>query len=144
MSKVTFQRCIAQLALFAMVLASLMPTLGLAFPMASAKNFTQEICSSQSQKRVIQVITTQGKLLATALDVQPQSQPNALNHHLKHCPFCQLALDDMVMPLHNPAYVLFQQAQARVALGVYQAPVVVSFDETAHHTRAPPASASRS
>lgn len=139
MNSTRYQRLIAQVAIFAILLTSLVPTLSLAFPMASAKNFTQEICSTQGQKLVIQVITTQGKLLATALDVQPQSQPNALNHHLKHCPFCQLAIDDVLMPSANPAYVLFQQAQVRLALSVYQAPVVASFDATAHPTRAPPA-----
>lgn len=126
------------MALMAIMLAALVPSLSLAFPMQSGKSFVQEVCSSQGSKLVIQVVTTQGKLRATLIDYQPSQKPVSLSHHLNHCPFCHMAMDDVVMPSHSPAYILFQQAQADIALSDYQAPVVSNIYPTAHPTRAPP------
>ena len=126
------------MALMAIMLAALMPTLTVAFPMQSGKSFVQEVCSSQGNKLVIQVITTQGKLRSTLIDYQPSQKPVSLSHHLNHCPFCQMALDQVTIPAHSPAYILFQKTQATIALSEYQAPVVSSFYPTAHLSRAPP------
>ncbi len=126
------------MALMAIMLAALMPTLTVAFPMQSGKTFVQEVCSSQGNKLVIQVITTQGKLRSTLIDYQPSQKPVSLSHHLNHCPFCQMALDQVAIPSHSPAYILFQKTQATIALSEYQAPVVSSFYPTAHLSRAPP------
>ncbi|AKR44554.1 hypothetical protein ACJ67_03550 [Methylophilus sp. TWE2] len=128
----------ARMALMAIMLAALMPTLTLAFPMQGGKTFVQEVCSSQGSKLVIQVITTQGKLRSTLIDYQPSQKPVSLSHHLNHCPFCQMALDQVTIPSHSPAYILFQKTQATIALSEYQAPVVSSFYPTAHLSRAPP------
>jgi len=133
-----FQRWVARMALMAIMLAALVPTLSLAFPMQGGKTFVQEVCSSQGGKLVIQVLTTQGQWRATLIDYQPSQKPVSLSHHLNHCPFCQMAMDDIVMPSHSPAYVLFQQAQAAIALSEYQSPVVSHFYPTAHTSRAPP------
>ena len=127
------------MALLAIMLAALVPTLSLAFPMQAGKSFVQDVCSSQGSKLVIQVITTQGKQLPTLLDIKPAQKPVSLGHHLNHCPFCHMAMDDVVMPGHSPAYVLFQQQQADIALTAYQPPVVTSFTPSAPTTRAPPA-----
>lgn len=126
------------MALMAIMLAALMPTLTVAFPMQSGKTFVQEVCSSQGSKLVIQVMTTQGKLRSTLIDYQPSQKPASLNHHLNHCPFCQMALDQATIPAHNPSYSLFQKTQAQIALSEYQPPVVSSFYPTAHLSRAPP------
>lgn len=126
------------MALMAIMLAVLMPILTVAFPMQSGKTFVQEVCSSQGNKLVIQVITTQGKLRSTLIDYQPSQKPVSLSHHLNHCPFCQMALDQVTIPAHSPAYILFQKTQATIALSEYQAPVVASFYPTAHLSRAPP------
>lgn len=126
------------MALMAIMLAALVPSLSLAFPMQSGKSFVQEVCSSQGSKLVIQVVTTQGKLRATLIDYQPSQKPVSLSHHLNHCPFCHMAMDDVVVPTHSPAFILFQQAQADIALSDYQAPVVSNIYPTAHPTRAPP------
>ena len=126
------------MALMAIMLASLMPTLTVAFPMQGGKTFVQEVCSSQGSKLVIQVMTTQGKLRPTLIDYQPSQKPVSLSHHLNHCPFCQMALDQVTIPSHSPAYILFQKTQATIALSEYQAPVVSSFYPTAHLSRAPP------
>ncbi|TXG97215.1 MAG: DUF2946 domain-containing protein [Nevskiaceae bacterium] len=128
----------ARMALMAIMLAALVPSLSLAFPMQSGKTFVQEVCSSQGSKLVIQVVTTQGKLRATLIDYQPSQKPVSLSHHLNHCPFCHMAMDDVVMPTYNPAYILFQHAQADIALSDYQAPVITTVYTTAHLTRGPP------
>jgi hypothetical protein len=128
----------ARMALMAIMLAALVPSLSLAFPMQSGQSFVQQVCSSQGSKLVIQVITTQGKLRATLIDYQPSQKPVSLSHHLNHCPFCHMAIDDVVMPAYNPAYILFQHAQADIALSDYQAPVVSTVYTTAHLTRGPP------
>ncbi|WP_242402176.1 DUF2946 family protein [Methylophilus sp. OH31] len=133
-----FQQWMARMALMAIMLAALVPSLSLAFPMQSGKTFVQEVCSSQGGKLVIQVLTTQGKLRATLIDYQPSQKPVSLSHHLNHCPFCHMAMDDVVVPSPSPAYILFQQAQANIALSEYRAPVVSNFYPTAHTSRAPP------
>ncbi len=126
------------MALMAIMLAALVPTLSLAFPMQAGKSFVQDICASQGSKLVIQVVTTQGKQLPTLLDFKPSQTPASLGHHLNHCPFCHLVMDDVVLPEHRPAYVLFQQAQQAIALNTYQPPVVASYTPSALTARAPP------
>ncbi len=126
------------MALMAIMLASLVPTLSLAFPMQQNKSFIGEICSTQSSKLLVQVMTTQGKQLSTLIDYKPSQKPVSLSHHLNHCPFCHMALDEVTLPAHSPAYILFQQTQTGIALSEYQPPVVSSFYPTAHTSRAPP------
>lgn len=126
------------MALMAIMLAALVPSLSLAFPMQSGKNFVQEVCSTQGNKLLIQVVTTQGKQLSTLIDYKPSQKPVSISHHLNHCPFCHMSMDDVVLPSPNPAYVLFQHAQAQLALDGYQAPFISSFYPTAHTSRAPP------
>jgi Protein of unknown function (DUF2946) len=137
MGTLKFQRWMARMALLAIMLAALVPTLSLAFPMQAGKSFVQDVCSSQGGKLVIQQ-------LPTLLDLKPTQKPASLGHHLNHCPFCQMAMDDVAMPAHSPAYVLFQHIQAEIALSSYQAPVVFSYTPSAHTTRAPPAHSSLS
>lgn len=132
------------MALLAIMLAALVPTLSLAFPMQAGNSFVQDVCSTQGSKLVIQVITTQGKQLPTLLDLQPAQKPASLGHHLNHCPFCHMAMDAVTIPSHRPPYVLFQQAQKQLALTEYQAPVVASYTPSALTTRAPPQSPSLS
>ncbi|WP_235559654.1 MULTISPECIES: DUF2946 domain-containing protein [unclassified Methylophilus] len=138
MVTVKFQKWMARMALMAIMLASLIPTLSLAFPMQNGGTFMQQICSTQGSKLLVQVITTQGKQLSTLIDFKPSQKPVSLSHHLNHCPFCHMALDEITLPAPNPAYILFQQAQAEIALSEYQPPVVSSFYPTAHPSRAPP------
>jgi hypothetical protein len=132
------QRWIARLAIMAMLLVSLVPTLSLAFPMQQGNSFIGQICSTQGSKLLVQVMTTQGKQLSTLIDYKPSQKPVSISHHLDHCPFCHMALDHVTLPAHSPAYILFQQAQAGIALSDYQPPVVSSFYPTAHTSRAPP------
>ena len=142
MGKTKFQRWVARLALMAMLLVSLVPTLTLAFPMkangGSATSFMQEICTTSGQKLYINVVTTQGKQIQTALDFQPSQKPASLTHHLNHCPFCSIQLDVVLDIPVNPAYALYQIAQTRLALADYVSPVVSPVFQTAQPLRAPP------
>ncbi|WP_255337138.1 DUF2946 domain-containing protein [Methylophilus sp. 5] len=131
-------KLIARLAILAMLLVSLVPTLSIAFPMQSGKTFMGEVCSTQRSKLLVIVTTTQGKQLSTQINFKPSEKPVSLNHHLNHCPFCNMALDQVALPTYSPAYILFQQAQASIALSEYQPPVVSNFYPTAHTSRAPP------
>lgn len=126
------------MALVAIMLTALVPTLSLAFPMQSGKTFLQEVCSTQGNKLLVPVVTTQGKQLSTLIDFKPSQKPVSLSHHLDHCPFCHMAMDELTLPPHNPAFVLFQQVQATLALSDYRAPVAASTYPTAHPSRAPP------
>lgn len=132
------RRLIARLAIMAMLLVSLVPTLSIAFPMQQGSSFAQEVCSSQKVKLLVQILTTTGKQVSTLIDSEPSQKPVSLSHHLNHCPFCNLAIDKVVLPSHSPPYVLFQQTQASISLSNYQSPVVFSFTPSTHTTRGPP------
>jgi hypothetical protein len=137
MRHVKVQRLIAKVAVMVMLLISLVPTLTIAFPMHESHGFIQQICTTQGGK-LIQVSTTQGKQLSMVINYKPSEKPVSLDHHLNHCPFCHIAVDKIMVPSHNPAFVLYQQAQTRIALGDYHSPVISNFKPTAHTSRAPP------
>lgn len=132
------QRMIARIAMMAMLMISLVPTLSIAFPMHNQTSFIQQVCSSTQGTKVIQVITTQGKQISTFIKYKPSEKPISLDHHLNHCPFCHISADQVVVPSQNPSFVLFQLAQTKIALSSYKAPVVSNFKPTAHTSRAPP------
>lgn len=137
-----FQRLVSYMALIAMCLATLVPSLSMAFPAQTSKGFVQEICSRSGTKLYLTVATTKGNQVSTALDFnpaqKPASVPSTLDHHLNHCPFCHMSMDDVVMPASNPAYVLYQLALAKQQQTVYIQPVVTEVFQTAHPSRAPP------
>lgn len=129
---------VARVALLAMLLTALLPTLSMAMPQSSGRQMVQEICSSQGNKLLIQVMTTQGQWRATLIDYQPAKKPVSLGQHLAHCPFCHGVSDAPVLPVSNPAYVLYQQAQQRVVWQDDASPAVSTVFFAAHPTRAPP------
>lgn len=131
-------KVVAKLAVAAMLMVSLVPTLTLAFPAQNSKSFAQEICSRQSGKLLITVITTQGKQRPTLIDYQPSQKPVSLSHHLNHCPFCFTALDDIFIPLPDSTTLLLQQPQANNTFRHYQAPSFPCVYQTANSPRAPP------
>ena len=63
------------IALFAIVFASLAPSISHALAAKNGTSFAQEICTSNGQKISIQVITTQGQQLTTELSVKNDEQP---------------------------------------------------------------------
>lgn len=138
MFKKALTKVIAKLAVLAMLMVSLVPTLTLAFPTQNSKSFVQEVCSRQSGQLLIQVITTQGKQLSTLIDYQPSQKPVSLSHHLTHCPFCSMALDDIFIPAQGPTALLFQQLQVNSTFRHYQTPSITGVYITANAPRAPP------
>lgn len=131
-------KVVAKLAVAAMLMVSLVPTLTLAFPAQQSKSFAQEICARQSGKLLITVITTQGKQRSTLIDYQPSEKPLSLSHHLNHCPFCFMALDDIFIPAADPTVSLLQHPQENNTCRHYQAPFFSCVDLTANTPRAPP------
>ncbi len=78
-------------ALFAIVFASLAPSISHALAAKQGVNsFVQEICTTNGEKITIQVVTSQGRLLATELNAQKKQSTSTktLISHLNHCPFC--------------------------------------------------------
>jgi len=97
---------INKIALFAIVFASLAPSVSHAIAAAQGINsLTQEICTSNGETITIQVITTQGQVLDTALTSADETAPtnSSALHHLNHCPFCSNPnTDHGVEPPHVP------------------------------------------
>jgi Protein of unknown function (DUF2946) len=82
-------RLIHKFALFAILFASLAPSISHAFATnAGVNSFAQEICTSAGKKVNIQVKTTKGQYLSVAFALKQTQQPNNMAKHLAHCPFC--------------------------------------------------------
>jgi hypothetical protein len=132
-------RWMHKVALFAILFASLAPSISHALVShQDAKGFLQEICSTGGKKLFIEVVTTQGKQLQAGLDIKPGSQPASIAHHMNHCPFCHAGVVDIAIPSFNPAFELYLAQQVSQQRFDYHAPVVLTFIQIAHLTRAPP------
>jgi Protein of unknown function (DUF2946) len=127
-----------KVALFAIVFASLAPSISHALASQdSSKNFFQEICSSTGNKVVIQVITTQGRHLATEFSTNKPQAPKSLDMHLEHCPFCaNQAFAADLPPKHSEIIALLELTAQKAA--EYAAPVVVSRTYDSPPSQAPP------
>jgi len=127
-----------KVALFAIVFASLAPSISHALASQdNSKNFFQEICSSSGNKVVIQIVTTQGRHLATEFAIDKSQAPKSLDMHLEHCPFCaNQAFAADLPPKHAEIIALLELTAQKAAL--YAAPVVVSHTYTLPPAQAPP------
>lgn len=132
-------RLIGKVALFAIVFASLAPSIShaLANP-NNPQGFMQQICGVGGQKLYIQVITTQGQQIQAALDTKPGSQPASINLHMNHCPFCHAGVAGVVIPTRSPTYTLFLAEQEKTQRHVYQIAAIPTTIQSAHFTRGPP------
>ena len=84
-------RWVHKVALFAIVFASLAPSISHALAAQQGINsFVQEICTTNGETITIQVVTNQGQQLSTELRAEeaPSSPATSIVHHLNHCPFC--------------------------------------------------------
>ena len=106
---------LGKVALFAIVFASLAPSISHALQANSGEGFVQEVCTTSGEKITIQVITTKGQQLATDLNKQTSSEksPTGIQHHLQHCPFCaNPSTDAAIQAPHAPIIaILASQAQ---------------------------------
>ncbi len=111
---------INKVALFAIVFASLAPSISHALAAQSDASFAQEICTTDGKKITIQVVTSKGQQLATELSKQTSNDkaPTGIQHHLQHCPFCaNSSIDSVIEASYAPIIALLTaQAEKQVAL----------------------------
>jgi Protein of unknown function (DUF2946) len=127
-----------KIALFAILFASLAPSISHAFANNSA-SFAQEICSSNGKKITIQVLTTKGAQLATDFSVPASKDktPVGIQHHLQHCPFCSAGAAVAVLPSQPLAIIALLEITAQ-KLAIYAAPIVASTPFASPPSQAPP------
>ncbi len=130
-------RVIHHIALFAIVFASVAPSISHALAAQNNSNsFMQEVCTSTGEKVVIQVLTTKGKQLATEFVVS-KSSPKTMSMHLEHCPFCSNSIATTSLPTSNSLIIALLAATAQ-QIAQYTAPVVVSRPYVSPPSQAPP------
>jgi hypothetical protein len=134
-------RFVSKIAMFAVLFASLAPSISHALAAQSGTNsFAQSVCTSDGKKVTIQVVTTKGRQLATELSVKPagESMPKGINHHLEHCPFCANPSTDVAMEAPHAPMMAILAVQAQ-QLAVTDQPVFSSFSALPPPAQAPPA-----
>jgi hypothetical protein len=104
-----------KVALFAIVFASLAPSISHALAAANDTSFAQEVCTTSGSKITIQVLTTKGKQLATVLPAQStdNKSPPSIQHHLQHCPFCANPSTDAAIQAPHAPIIAILAAQAQ-------------------------------
>lgn len=134
------QQIICKASLLVMMFASLAPAVSYALASHSNPHFFQEICSSNGVKKVVilQVSTTQGNQLSTALAIKPvQSVPSHIGMHFEHCPFCSHHIAVIAPPnLSNTLFVAELNAFQRTP--TYDSPFIQRIVQRANPAQAPP------
>ncbi len=130
-------RFIHSIALFAIVFASIAPSISHALAAQNNINsFAQEVCTSTGEKVIIQVVTTKGKQLTTEFAVTKAS-PKTMPMHLEHCPFCASAATLASLPVSNTLIIAMLEAAAQ-QLAEFSSPIVVSHTYVLPLSQAPP------
>jgi Protein of unknown function (DUF2946) len=122
-------RWVNKIALFAIVFASLAPSISHALVAQQGaginpSTFAQEVCTTSGTKITIQVLTTKGKQLATELpaqstenNVSQDKEPVGIQHHLQHCPFCaNPSTDAAIQAPHAPIIAILEAQAQRIAV----------------------------
>ena len=128
-------RLIHKIAMFAILFASLAPSISHAMAAKHGTSFAQEICTTSGSKITIQVITTQGQQLTTELSVSKQQPEKNISMHLEHCPFCSAGAAAAALPCQPLAIIALLEITAQKA-AKYDIPVF-----TSRHYRHPPSQA---
>ena len=131
-----------KIALFAIVFASLAPSISHAIAAQNGNNsFTQEVCSASGKTISIQVQTTKGQQLSVdfALKQSPQqsTQPKNIAMHLEHCPFCGGHYSAAALPAINTV-IIAQLALTAQKAAEYAVPVFASHSYVLPPAHAPP------
>ena len=131
-----------KIALFAIVFASLAPSISHAVAAQSgANNFIQEICSSSGKKISIQVQTTQGQQLSVDFTLkqwpQESTHPKNIAMHLEHCPFCGSHFSATALPAGNSVFIA-QLALTAQKKAEYTAPFFKNHTYVSPPAQAPP------
>lgn len=133
-------RWVNKVALFAIVFASLAPSISHALSAANNTSFAQEICTTNGTKITIQVLTTKGKQLATELPAQSteNTAPTNIQHHLQHCPFCaNPSVDAAIQAPHAPIVAILAAQAQQIAVNAQV--VLPRFSVLPPPAQAPPA-----
>ncbi len=133
-------RLVHKIALFAIVFASLAPSVSHALQANSSAGFAQEICTTSGEKITIQVVTTKGQQLATEFSQQSPSNktPTGIQHHLQHCPFCANPSTDAAIQAPHTPIIAILEAQAQ-QISVITQTVLPRFSALPPPAQAPPA-----
>jgi hypothetical protein len=130
-------RFIHRIALFAIIFASVAPSISHALAAKNNVNsFAQEVCTSTGEKVVIQVVTTKGKQLATEF-VVTKSSPKTMSMHLEHCPFCANSANTETLSA-SPVFIIAQLEAIAQKIAQISAPIVVSLHHVSPPSQAPP------
>jgi hypothetical protein len=132
-------KLINNIALFAIVFASLAPSISHALQANSGEGFEQEVCTTNGEKITIQVLTTKGQQLATELPAQTSQSksPTGIQHHLQHCPFCANPSTDTALQAPHAPIIAFLTVQTEKQAAI--TPVVFSsFSPLPPPAQAPP------
>ncbi len=132
-------RWVNKIALFAILFASLAPSISHALQANSGGGFVQEVCTTNGEKITIQVLTTKGQQLATELNTQTSSDksPTGIQHHLQHCPFCANPSADAALQAPHAPIIAILTAQAQHISATSQ-PVSPRFSVLPPPAQAPP------
>lgn len=143
-------RWINKVALFAIVFASLAPSISHALAATNNSSFAQEICTADGTKITIQVLVSKGKQLATELSAQStqnksdqdkanqDKSPAGIQHHLQHCPFCVNPGTDVGIQAQHAPIIAILAAQAQHIAAKSQV-VITRFSALPPPAQAPPA-----
>jgi|GEM_PF-655481 Flp pilus assembly protein TadG len=105
-----------KVALFAVVFASLAPSISHALAAKQGINsFAQQVCTTDGKKITIAVVTTKGQQLATELTIAETEQapsPRTIVSHLNHCPFCANPSVDLAIEAPHAVVVQLLTVQA--------------------------------
>jgi hypothetical protein len=132
-------RWVNEVALFAIVFASLAPSISHALQANGGGGFAQEICTTSGEKITIQVVTTKGQQLATEFSQQSSNDktPTGIQHHLQHCPFCANPSTDAALEAPHTPIIAILTAQAQHISATSQA-VLSRFSALPPPAQAPP------
>jgi len=112
-----FQRILSKVALFALIFASLAPSISHALAAGSNSSFTQFICSSDGNKFTVKQImvdvSTVSDKKSDSFDTEKPIYPQSdIHKHQDQCPFC--GNPAFYADLTNPAwFVIKLEAQAK-------------------------------
>jgi hypothetical protein len=133
-----YKLAISRIIMMVMVFASLAPTVSHALVnLTGNKAFTQQVCTSNGAKVVIQVKTTMGKQLATELTIAGKSIPQTTENHFEHCPFCANPHSTAYLPKANDLIIQTLEAEAH-AIAEYAVVAVASQPYLIPPSQAPP------
>jgi hypothetical protein len=120
------QQLAAWIAFFAILAASVMPTLSGAFARTVAAPHVADICSGDALK------------VQESLQARHHSSPAKTGIHLEHCPFCLTHAGSFGLPPTSPALLPLASGQAVVASSWFRSRLALVPAWTTAPSRAPP------